>query len=145
LTIAQELLEELKKDNRIRYCIFSIERGKHQNEFSFHFQGYIEFRTKVDVNSFNKDFNFDDIQNRKGTQQQAIDYIRKERTKLSDKVFEFGTPKRMINIYNIRDADIPKSIREQETLIDIRVSEGYYQRFEDIKKDFHHIFIKQEK
>ena len=91
---AKEFLQEIKEDERIQYCIFSAERGKSQNEFSFHFQGYLEFDRKTDFLAFKNEHSLSDVQIRSGSQSQAIDYVKKQRTKILSEFFEFGLPKR---------------------------------------------------
>ena len=144
-TIAETLNNELKQDKRIKYSIFTIERGKRQNEQSFHFQGYIEFNNKIDATSFNKEFNFTDIQSRKGSQQQAIDYVNKEKSKISTQVYTFGIPKKQLHKHNTQDNDIPADKQLQEVLINQRLKQNFYSNFNDIENDFEHIFIKQTK
>lgn len=145
--IAQNLLTDFQKDQRVQYCIFSIERGSEQSIEQAHFQGYLEFNRRVDARAFNKIFNFNYFSLRQGTQQQAIDYVKKPESKLSSKLFQFGQPKnqRFIGAYNNSDPEIPNSIRKQETLINRRLKNNYYPKFENIEKDFEHIFIKQSK
>lgn len=144
-TIAEKLLHDLKQDSRIKYCLFSIERGDKQNNNSFHFQGYLEFNKRVDAVAFNKQFNFTDIQNRKGTQLQAINYVKKKESKLSDKLYEFGKPKGNIRRYNIEDSEIPDNIDDQRILLNHRLKENYYKTFQDIENDFELLFIKHDK
>lgn len=143
LELGDKLLEEFKKDERISYCIFSVERGKHQNKQSFHFQGYIEFNVKVDAVVFKKKFELTNIQLRGGTQQEAINYVKKEESKIDSKLWEFGNLKGKLTTFNIKDGEIPKLVREQEVLLNRRIKENYYEKFEDIEKDFEHIYIKQ--
>lgn len=145
---AEILIRKLKEDGRIQYCIFSIERGSYQSEDSFHFQGYTEFKNKVDANAFNREFKFNDIQDRRGSQQQSIDYVKKERSKIDDKIYEFGIPKNFkarakVDTYNKSDLEIPGDLKGQEVKINQRLKDNYYAEFEDIEKDFMHIFIKQ--
>lgn len=57
---------------------------------------------------------FSDKQLRKGSQQQAIDYCKKENYFLYrkheqlDKYYEFGVPKSSLSLYNTKDSEIPK-------------------------------------
>lgn len=144
--IAEEINQELQKDYRIKYSIFSIERGKKQNNLSFHLQGYLEFKTTVDLNSFNKNYDFF-IQDSKGNQQQNLDYVKKTSSKIFKSFFEFGTPKqqKLLRRYNTQDEEIPKEMDLQMILLDERFQKNHYQNFEDIKKDFILLFLKHEK
>lgn len=142
---AHELLKNLKEDLRISYCIFSSERGASQNNKSFHFQGYLEFNRLVDAIAFNKEFKFNDIQIRKGSQKQAIEYVLKEKSKLLKEIFRFGEPKKQgrdLKKFNDQDPDIRSSLDYQRLLLNIRLKEKYYKEFEEIEKDFSLLFIK---
>lgn len=140
-----KLLNDLKLDKRISYCIFSCERGALQDKKSFHFQGYLEFNRTVDALAFNKEFNFSDIQKRKGSQDQAIEYIKKEKSKVIKEFFQFGELKkqgRILKKFNDQDPDIRKSLDFQRILLSERIKENFYERFEDIENDFKLLFIK---
>lgn len=145
IPIAKNLLEELRCDPRINYCLFTIERGKKQNKSSFHIQGYLEFKDKLDAIAFNKKHQFTDIQNRKGSQQQAIDYVKKTETKIDNELYTFGIPKKQLYKYNLKDEDIPKDMDLQRILLHQRIKDNHYKTFQDICEDFELLFLKNEK
>jgi hypothetical protein len=148
ITLANKFNENLKEDDRIIYSVFSIERGKKQDSKSFHFQGYSEVSRPVDINAFKKEFDLADTQARKGSQSQAIDYVKKERTKILDRFFEFGIPKKLgreLKKYNTEDLDIRSDMDFQRILLNQRLKENYYSSFTDIEKDFELLFIKNDK
>lgn len=148
ITLATKFLSDLKEEERIQYCIFSVERGKRQNNSSFHFQGYIEFSRPTDALAFKNEWGLTDVQSRKGSQQQAIDYVQKERTKLLDSFFQFGVPKkqgRLLKKYNDNDPDIRNDLDYQRLLLNERLKENFYSKFEDIEKDMVLLFIKYPK
>lgn len=146
--------------------MFKPERGKHQRNNNFHFQGYIKFKRTTDIIAFErklafrwnkKDVFFSFKEYRKGTEQQAIDYVKKEQSKLYDKFFEFGIPKkqgREIIKYNKNEIDIPKDSDGQLVLLKCWLKEDKekeskgekkrYNEFEEIEKDFPLLFVKHE-
>jgi len=125
--------------------LFTIERGKKQNKSSFHIQGYLEFKDKLDAIAFNKKHQFTDIQNRKGSQQQAIDYVKKTETKIDNELYTFGIPKKQLYKYNLKDEDIPKDMDLQRILLHQRIKDNHYKTFQDICEDFELLFLKNEK
>jgi hypothetical protein len=148
VTLANKFNSNLQEDERIVYSVFSIERGKNQDSKSFHFQGYSEFSRPVDGLFFKKEFGLMDVQARKGSQSQAIDYVKKERTKILDKFFEFGIPKKLgreLKKYNTNDLDIRSDMDLQRILLNQRLKENYYSSYSDIEKDFELLFLKNEK
>lgn len=74
-----------------RYLVFKKELGHKENYY--HWQGYVEYNSGVRfstiTNAFDKNIH---IEERRGTQAQAIDYVKKDDTAAS-KVYEFGEPK----------------------------------------------------
>ena len=146
IPIADDYLNKLKTDTRIKYCIFSLQQTENQKkENSFHFQGYLEFNKLVDITAFKKAFQMSDTQNRKGTQQQAVNYVKREETRIYDKFFELGKPKGNIKRYNTEDREIPDNLDDQRILLDQRLENDEYEKFEDIKKDFTLLFLKYTK
>lgn len=139
---AEKILQLLKTDSRIKYSIFSIERGETQSSNSFHLQGYLEFFKVVDAVSFNKTYQFSDIQKRKGTQSQAIDYVKKPETKVIDKLFEFGEKKNPLERFNTKDDEIPNLMDDQRILLNHRLKDNYYKHFIDIEDDLELLFLK---
>ena len=73
----------------IQYYIFGRERAP--NTGTLHLQGYVEFKKLVSYKSIKKILNNNTIhiEERRGTQEQAINYCRKE----DQQPFQFGEPK----------------------------------------------------
>jgi hypothetical protein len=74
--------------------------------------------------------------------------VKKERTKILNKLFEFGIPKKLgreLKKYNSNDLDIRSDMDLQRILLNQRLKENYYSSFLDIEKDFELLFIKNEK
>ena len=116
----------------IHYYIFGKERAP--NTGRLHLQGYVEFKTKVSFRAIKQAIgdNTIHIEQRRGTQQQAIDYCKKE----DDDPFEFGEPKvngrpkgyktEQINdelkqvVEMINDGDSPEDILKKEHALHYR-------------------------
>lgn len=150
----------LQSFKNITYSIFTPERSADQAPNHWHFQGYFEFSKLTDLHAFNKklafswDYStsfFTDKQTRQGTQQQAIDYVKKEgihfhrKLEQIDQSYQFGIPKGQLSLYNKSDPQIPKDIRYQKILLNRRLKENYYLRFEDIEHDFEYLYLSDQK
>ena len=143
---AETMLNLLKKDHRIQYCIFTIERGKDQDLSKFHLQGYIDFNRTVDANVFKAKYSLSYAEKRISRgQKDAIDYVRKTDTKISDRIYEFGEFKKELSTFNVDDKNIPSTPNLQRVELDRRISSNYYKKFEDIKQDFTIIYLNNRK
>ena len=78
--------EYLKSLKHIRAFVFQRERGENGTE---HFQGYAEFHRSMRFSTMRKFLAGAHIEHRKGTKQQAVDYCKKEETRIG-KVYEYG-------------------------------------------------------
>jgi hypothetical protein len=162
-------LKQTLKNNfpEIKYTIFTPEQGANQAEGDWHFQGYTEFTKPVTIAAFGRrlaqiwnqtpwrsstddEYFFSDAQVRKGSRQQAIDYVRKENNfahrhhQQLDHSYELGL-KKPISKYNQRDLEIPADLDGQKVLLDKRLAAGYYRDFQAIKQDFHLLFVSNRK
>jgi hypothetical protein len=160
-------LEQIIKSNfpEIKYSIFTPERGSKQENRNWHWQGYTEFKNPVWVNSFARklaqvwdqtswsdenEYFFSDARVRKGSRQQAIDYVRKEnhykerKEEQLDESYEVGL-RETVSKYNKLDLEIPADLEGQKVLLDQRLEANYYQSFQDIKKDLHLLFVNNRK
>jgi hypothetical protein len=101
------------------YLIFQEEKG--EEEGTTHFQGYIECREKRALSWMKIHFNERaHYEPRKGTQQQAIDYCKKEDTRVEGGMSgEFGQPKRQVGGLTTEE----RRKRASETLEQIRKGE----------------------
>ena len=73
----------------IKYLIFQEEQGEEETR---HFQGYIEWRNRKMLSYVKRHFNHRaHYEKRRGTQQEAIDYCRKEDTRIAGP-YEYGEP-----------------------------------------------------
>lgn len=78
----------------LTYMIYQLEECPTTKKL--HYQGYMEFDDKITLNSLKKKMGDNEIhlEQRKGTQQQAIEYCKKSNTKVPGTEFEYGKPKR---------------------------------------------------
>lgn len=83
--IELESVEKALKEIGASYYVIGKETGESGNE---HFQGYCELEKRVEFNVVHKALFNAHIETRRGTQQQAIDYCKKE-----GDFIEWGTPK----------------------------------------------------
>src|SRR3989337_1778105 len=108
----KELIEKAKVIGSIRYLIFQREQGK-TREIP-HYQGYIECYRLESYTRLNKIlFNGQAyLQRRMGTQVEAIRYVTKTDSKISE-THEYGKKRRLYEITNPKNPDIPKNREEQ--------------------------------
>lgn len=105
----------------IQYMVYQKEIGKEtQRE---HYQGYVEFNDKFTMRSVKRIFGNESIhlEPRRGTQEQAINYCKKEDTRADDPV-EFGTKKKQGKRSDI--AEIMEDIDEGQTMKEILHDHG---------------------
>ena len=82
-----EEMNNIVTSNIYSYCIFGLEVCPETKKD--HFQGYMEFNKKTTISSLKKIFPTTKFLERRGTQNQAIDYCKKEQ----GEIFEFGEKK----------------------------------------------------
>ena len=105
----EELLEELKdKYSSSKYIAVSKEKGKNGTE---HLQGYIEFSNPVPFDRLKKTLPTAHIEKRKGSPQQARDYVFKEGN-YADKADTIVEPA-------IEDGNVPKGQGKRNDLTEI--------------------------
>lgn len=85
----EKTFEYMKGLPHVKYFIFQREKGEEKG--TEHYQIYIEFGIGKRFEIMKKYFPTAHIEQRKGTKTQARDYCSKEDTRISDKVYEFGT------------------------------------------------------
>lgn len=86
-----ELVTKLSDDARVRYAIFQHERGATGTP---HYQGYVELTKQLRFATAKNIINGNPhIEKRRGTQKQAIEYCRKEDSRI-DGPWELGTPRK---------------------------------------------------
>lgn len=85
----EKTFEYIKGLPHIKYFIFQREKGEETG--TEHYQLYIEFQVGKTFDTMKKYFPTAHIEQRKGTKTQARDYCSKAETRISDKVYEFGT------------------------------------------------------
>lgn len=83
-------ISAVKSHESFNYLIYSIEKGENDTT---HIQGYVEFTKKLRFNTLKLILKRAHLEQRKGTQKQAIDYCKKSDTHISGP-FEFGTLKK---------------------------------------------------
>lgn len=103
-------------NDKIQYMISQKEKCPKTGKL--HYQGYIEFKGKMRMNEVKKlmSDNSVHLEPRRGTQKQAIDYCRKEETRVEEPK-EFGEPKQQGKRSDIDD--IYDDIAEGDTLNEI--------------------------
>lgn len=79
-------VELLKANDKVKYCVCQLEEVSTK-----HMQGYIELFNKLSFNTIRQWFPWH-IEPRQGTQQQAVDYCRKEESRVEGP-FEWGEPR----------------------------------------------------
>lgn len=140
---ADSFLKLLQLDERIRYCIFAIERGLDQSLNKFHFQGYLDFNRPVDVNAFKKKYQLSYAEKRQAlTQKAALDYVKKTSTKISDKFYEIGEFKKELAAYDVEDRDVPSDINLQRIWLNHELKAGRFTKFEDIEQKVELLYLK---
>ncbi len=73
---------DFREDYFVRYVIFQTELGESE---TIHLQGYVELSKQMRLNEVRRKFgNRVHYEHRRGTQQQAIDYSKKEDTRVAD-------------------------------------------------------------
>lgn len=135
----EELLNEFKNDKRVKYTVFTKQKGKKQK--TYHFQGYSEFFTRIRFTTFKNKWNFSDIQSRKGNQLQAIDYILSSETNIDKNIWEFGEKERNYHITNPGNKEIPSNFKKQWIHILENIENHTYKSIFDVKKDYPYVFI----
>lgn len=96
-TAQEEALLNSLVPNVAVYVVFQREKGEVQG--TEHFQGYIELKAKKTLHAMRSLLERAHLEPRKGTQQQAIDYSKKEDTRI-DGPWEFGTPKAQPQVHS---------------------------------------------
>lgn len=92
--LSEEDVEEYLENSFIKYIIYQREvaptTGRH------HYQGYVEFKKNLTIKQAKSVLNDDTVhlEARKGTQQQAIDYVSKLSTAIPETQFTWGEPGR---------------------------------------------------
>jgi len=92
-------LEIILKSLNVSYYVISLEKGL--QEETCHWQGYFELETQKTFKTITTALHHAHIERRKGSQQQAIDYCKKQgdyaeelgKETKQNEVYEFGTPK----------------------------------------------------
>jgi len=84
----EQFNEYLKSLPCLRAFVFQRERGKKTR--TEHFQGYIEFDRSMRFNKMQELLPGAHIEHRQGTKQQAVDYCKKEDTRIGSKTYEYG-------------------------------------------------------
>ena len=80
-----------EKCDFLKYAVWQKEKAPETGHI--HYQGYIELTKKCRITALKKIYPTIHFEIRKGTQQQAIDYCKKEETRVEGP-FIFGTPKK---------------------------------------------------
>lgn len=109
------------EESVMTYMIFQKEKGNKTN--NEHYQGYIEFNQKMTMKGIKIIMNDNKIhlEPRRGTQKQAIDYCKKEDTRIGEPK-EFGTPKKQGKRSDIDD--ILFDVNEGDTMKEILSNHG---------------------
>lgn len=89
-SINEEKLTKCIDDGVFSYLVYGYEQGKNGTP---HLQGYFEMPTARTLNATKKFVGIRvHLEPRRGTQEQAIDYVKKTDTKISDTIVELGKP-----------------------------------------------------
>ncbi len=106
--------------------ISSSQREQGETKQVPHFQGYIECNNRQSKNKLNQQlFNgLAHLEERKGNQQDAIDYVTKEDSKIGE-VYEWGNKKISYNTTNPSNPAIPKNREEQWIHIEQSIIKGH--------------------
>lgn len=132
---------DLPFDDSVQFAVWQKERGENGTE---HLQGYIEFKKVRKLAGLKKLFPTAHFEPRRGTQQQAIDYCRKDDTRIEGP-WQFGEPKAQGKRNDLeeikRKLDSGCSIIQiaEEHFSDfVRYSKGFreYKRLKTIKRDW---------
>lgn len=134
-TITKEELETAVKLLDLDYFIGSLEKGE---QGTLHWQCYLEKKTRLRFDQLHKNLFNCHIEVRKGTQQQAIDYIKKIGTKYDDgstmgELIEIGLP----------NEEKSKSRNELEDVKDLILEENA--TYNDILLEFPNVIARYEK
>jgi len=95
LEAAHDKMVHLRELLPIQYIIYGVEKGEKGTP---HFQGYIELQKRVAFDVVKRAINNSHIESRRGSQQQAIEYCRKEGTFTNGEVPRI---KAIVRIYNL--------------------------------------------
>lgn len=116
----QDILKRAEESGKVDYLIFQREKGDNGTE---HFQGYIEFKTSQRYAAVHKIVAKEiHCETRRGTQVQAIDYCKKEESRLEGP-WEFGEfkekrgPGQRNDLTKLRD-DVLGRKRKRKEIID---------------------------
>lgn len=109
-------------DDKMQYMTFQEERCP--STLKHHWQGYVEFKEKISIKAIKEIMKDNKIhlEIRKGTQKQAIDYVHKLDTRVTDKIYEMGSKKQQgarNDLDNIVDA-IEDNLTAKEILLQFR-------------------------
>jgi len=138
----KKFFEYIKSLPYVYYFVFQRETSKEKNE---HWQLYIEFKTQIRFSKLHKDFKNAHIEPRKGKQEEAIAYCKKEESRVNSP-FVFGTPKKITKTKTIKGIaesfypDAPTNKDDQIGDILFKIKEKYYKRFEDIENEYPVLF-----
>jgi hypothetical protein len=110
----------------------------------------LELNVQIDIAPFAKRYQLTDCQASKGSIKDNQRYIEKDESKVLDENnniyrFEYGKPKRSIKRYNTLDDEIPHLIDDQRILLNHRLKDNHYKRFNDIEQDLELLFLKHNK
>lgn len=121
--------------NYIRYFRGQREKSEQEKE---HWQMYIEFRTRQYLSKLKKDFCNSFLEERKGTQEEAMDYSWKIETRIGEP-FEWGIPKRSQRKKKqiILEKQQNEKNKNDTLLVDLlfKIRNKDYQCIDEIKKE----------
>lgn len=83
--VSKEEIEKAYKDLKLNYMIIGLEKGENETK---HWQGYAEHPKQIYFNTVHKNLFNAHIEKRRGTQEQAIEYCKK-----NNEFYEFGEKK----------------------------------------------------